>query len=137
MRHHVSAYLDYVITFLLLLVAGFTPLLFINQMTEFYEMPKLVFLVVTTTLLIGLWIFSWIMKGKIVLTRTPLDIPLFILLVVLSISTFLSISHSIAIYGNFPRVNGSLVSWIVYILLYYVTVSHLRDLAKVKLFLNV
>jgi O-antigen ligase/tetratricopeptide (TPR) repeat protein len=137
MRHQVAAYLDYAITFLLFLVAGLTPLIFFNQTTEFYEMPKMVFLIVTTVILIGLWIFSWIVKGKIILTRTPLDVPLLILLVVILISTFFSASHSIAVYGNFPRVNGSAVSWVVYILLYFVTVSHLKDLAKIKMFLNV
>src|SRR5260221_4994903 len=137
MRHQVSAYLDYVITFILFLVAGITPLLFLNQTTEFYEMPKLVFLIIATVLLLGLWIFSWIVKGKIVLTRTPLDVPLIILLVVILISTFFSVSHSVAIYGNFPRVNGSAVSWVVYILLYFITVSNLKDLTKIKMFLNV
>ncbi len=137
MKHQVAAYLDYVIAFILFLVAGLTPLLFFNQTTEFYEMPKMVFLIVATVLLIGLWIFSWIVKGKIVFTRTPLDVPLLILLVVILISTFFSVSHSTAIYGNFPRVNGSAVSWVVYILLYFVTVSHLKDLAKIKMFLNV
>ena len=137
MRHQVAAYLDYVITFLLFVVAGLTPLLFFNQMTEFYEMPKLVFLIVTTLILIGLWIFSWIVKGKIIITRTPLDVPLLILLVVILISTFFSVSHPIALYGNFPRVNGSAVSWATYILLYFVTVSHLKDLTKIRMFLNV
>jgi tetratricopeptide (TPR) repeat protein/O-antigen ligase len=137
MRHQLAAYLDYVITFILFIVAGLTPLIFFNQMTEFYEMPKLVFLIVTTIILIGLWIFSWIVKGKIVFTRTPLDVPLLILLVVILISTFFSSSHPIALYGNFPRVNGSAVSWVVYILLYFVTVSHLKDLTKIRMFLNV
>jgi len=137
MRHHISAYLDYAITFILFLVAGLTPLLFLNQTTEFYETPKLIFLVVATTLLVGLWIFSWVVKGKIVFTRTPLDIPLLIFLVVVLISTYLSGSRYEALYGNLPRVHGSAVSWVVYILLYFVTVSHLRDLTKIKMFLNV
>lgn len=137
MRNHLSAYLDYAITFLLFFVAGLTPLLFLNQTTEFYETPKLLFLVVATILLLGLWIFSWIIKGKVVITRTPLDWPLLILLLVVLISTYLSISRFAAIYGNFPRVHGSAVSWVVYILLYFITVSHLKDLAKIKVFLNV
>jgi len=137
MRHHLSAYLDYATTFLLFLVAGITPLLFLNQTTEFYETPKLIFLVVATILLLGLWMFSWIVKGKVVLTRTPLDIPLLIFLVVILISTYFSVTRYEAIFGNFPRVQGSAVSWIVYILLYFVTVSHLKDLTKIKMFLNV
>src|SRR5258708_32743417 len=137
MRNHISVYLDYAITFLLFVVVGLTPLLFLNQTTEFYEMPKLIFLVVSTVLLLGLWSFSWIVKGKVVLTRTPLDAPLLTLLVVILISTFFSVTRYEAIYGNFPRVHGSAVSWVVYILLYFVTVSHLKDIAKIRMFLNV
>lgn len=137
MRNHLSAYLDHVISFLLYVVVFVTPLLFLNQMTEFYEMPKLVFLIVTTVLLLGLWIFSWIVKGKIVLTRTPLDVPLLAILIVVLISTYLSPTRYESIFGNFPRVDGSAVSWVVYILLYFITVSHLRDLGKIRVFLNV
>lgn len=132
MRQQLSAFLDSAITFLLLLVAGVTPLLFLNLTTEFYEMPKLAFLVVTTVLLMGLWIFSWIMRGKIAVTRTPLDIPLLILLAVILLSTFFSTSRITSIYGNFPSVHGSAVSWVTYILLYFVTVSHLKTLTKIK-----
>lgn len=137
MRHTIATYLDNAIAFLLLVVAGVTPLLFLGQMTEFYEMPKLVFLVVATILLLGLWIFSWIIKGKVSINRTPLDFPLLLLLVAVAASTYFSVSKPIAIFGNFPKVHGSAVSWITYILLYFVTVSNLRSLGKVKNFLYV
>lgn len=142
MRHKLTGILDYVITGLLLVVAGVMPLLFLNQTTEFYEMPKLIFLVFSVALLLGLWIFSWILKGKVIITRTPLDIPLLILLVVVIASTYFSISGSnpsgyAALYGNFPRVHGSAVAWVTYILLYFVTVSHLRNLGQIKTFLYV
>src|SRR2546423_1211646 len=101
MRQQLTTYLDNAITLLLLVVAGLTPLLFVNQTTEFYEMPKLVFLVVTTVVLLGLWIFSWILKGKVVITRTPLDVPLLLLLSAVLVSTYFSASRYEAIYGNF------------------------------------
>ena len=137
MRHKLAAYLDNVITVLLFLVAGATPLLFLNQMTEFYEMPKLVMLVVATLVLLGVWIFSWIVKGKIIITRTPLDIPLLLLMVVILASTYFSATREAAIYGNFPKVHGSAVAWVTYILLYFVTVSHLKTLGRIKSFLYV
>lgn len=137
MRQQLSAYVDHAITLLLLIVAGLTPLLFLNQTTEFYEIPKLVFLIVSTVILLGLWIFSWILKGKIIITRTPLDIPLVILLVVVLISTYFSDTRFAAIYGNFPRVHGSAVAWITYILLYFVTVSHLNQVKKIRTLLYV
>lgn len=137
MKQQISTYLDHAITFLLLAVVGITPLLFLNLTTEFYEIPKLAFLVPATLLLLGLWIFSWVLKGKIVITRTPLDIPLLILLAVVVISTALTDIKDAAIYGNLPKVHGSAVSWITYILLYFVTVSHLKSFAKIKNFLYV
>jgi tetratricopeptide (TPR) repeat protein len=137
MKNQFSAYLDHAITFLLLIVVGFTPLLFLSQTTEFYEIPKLIFLLVSTIVLIGLWIFSSIIKGKVVITRTPLDIPLLILLAVVLISTYFTDAKTAAIYGNFPRVHGSAVSWVVYILLYFVTVSNLRRLTQIKTFVYV
>jgi tetratricopeptide (TPR) repeat protein len=137
MKRQIVSYLDNAITLILLIVAGLTPLLFVNQMTEFYEMPKLVLLIVATVILYLLWIFSWIVKGKIVLTRTPLDIPLLLLLVVILLSTYFSVSRYSAIFGNFPTVHGSAVSWVTYILLYFVTVANLRNLAQIKNFIYV
>lgn len=132
MRDQIISYLDNATTFLLLAIAGLTPLLFFNQTTEFFEMPKLIFLLVATTVALGLWIFSWIMKGKISISRTPLDVSLLVLLVTVLASTYFSVTKSSAIYGNFPRVHGSAAAWIVYILLYFVTVSHLRSLKNIR-----
>ena len=72
-----------------------------------------------------------------VISRTPLDIPLLVLLGVIVISTFFSVTRDSAIYGNLPRVHGSAVSWITYIVLYFVTVSNLRSITKVRTFLYV
>ncbi|HVZ11941.1 MAG TPA: O-antigen ligase family protein [Patescibacteria group bacterium] len=137
MREKLSTYVDGLIGIILLFVAGITPLLFFNQTTEFYEMPKLILLVVATILLLGLWIFSWILKGKIVITRTPLDVPLLALLVVVIASAYFSATRNSAIYGNFPRVHGSAISWVTYILLYFVTVSNLKSVTAIKNFLYV
>jgi O-antigen ligase len=137
MKNQLAAYVDNTITLLLLATAGITPLLFLNQTTEFYEIPKLIFLITITAIIILLWTFSWVIKGKVVITRTPLDIPLLILLVVVIISTYFSGSKYPAIYGNFPKVHGSAVAWVTYILLYFVTVSHLKNLIQVRSFLYV
>lgn len=132
MRHQIAANLDRAITTLLLVVVGLTPILFLNFTTEFYETPKLIFLLVSTMVLILLWSISWIVKGKVSLTRTPLDIPLIILLVIVLISTFFSGSRYVSIFGNLPRVHGSAIAWVTYILFYFVAVSHLRTPSHVR-----
>ena len=137
MRKHLTAYIDNAISLLLLIVAGLTPLLFFNQTTEFFEMPKLAFLIVMTLLLYGLWIFSCILKGKVAITRTPLDIPFLVLLGVILLSTYFSASRYASIYGDFPKVQGSAVSWVTYILLYFVTISNLKTVTQVRTLLYV
>jgi tetratricopeptide (TPR) repeat protein len=135
MKNRIIAFIDKINTAILLIVAGVTPLLFLNKTTEFYEMPKLVFLISATTLLMGLTIFSWILKGKVVINRTPLDVPLLTILAVVLASTFFSTTRYQAIYGDFPNIHGSAVSWVLYILLYFVTVSGLKDMSRIKSFL--
>lgn len=137
MKQKISGYLDGAISLLLFAVAGLTPLIVFNQTTEFYEIPKLVFLISLTIVLLGLWIFSWIVKGKIVITRTPLDIPLLLLLASVIVSSFFSISKFSSIYGNFPNVHGSAVAWTAYILLYFIAASHLKSLSQIRNFLYV
>lgn len=132
MKGQLGVIIDNAISFLLLAIVGVTPLLFLNQTTEFFEMPKLIFLVVSTVVLLGLWIFSWIVKGKVQITRTPLDIPMLILLGIVIASTYFSASRFQSIYGNFPRVHGSAVAWVTYIIFYFVAVSNLKNFTKLK-----
>ena len=132
MRDKLNLFLNNAITFILLLVAGFTPLLFLNQTTEFFEIPKLVFLTFSTVLLLGLWIMSWIVRGKISISRTPLDFAMVLLLIAIIISAIVSPTRLVSIYGNFPRVHGSAVSWAIYIILFFITVSHLRSTKSIK-----
>lgn len=137
MRERIYHYLDNSITAVLLVIAGVTPLLVFNQTTEFYEIPKLIFLTFAVTVLLGLWVFSWILKGKISISRTPLDLALIFLLVAVIASVFFSPTRLISIYGNLPRVHASAVAWVMYILLYFLAVSHLKKFKNIKLLLYV
>lgn len=137
MRNQLYNYINTLITVILVFVAALTPLIFLNLTTDFYDMPKLILLVVSTVILLGLWIGSWIVRGKIDITKTPLDIPLLFLLITILVSTFFSTSKYSSIYGVFPEVHGSAVSWVTYIILYFITASHLRRTGHIKIFLQV
>lgn len=132
MSDKISQYLENTIHLILLTVAFFVPIVFINLTTDFYEFPKLAFLTVATLIMLGLWIFSWIAKNKIVIFRTPLDIPLLVLLFTVIASTLLSPSRFPSIFGSFPRIHGSAISWVVYILLYFITASNLNTASRIK-----
>lgn len=132
MRHNLSALINKAIFSILVIVAVLTPLIFTSFTTEFFETPKLIVLSVAVLVLFILWSFSWVTAGKVIITRTPLDLPLLLLLIIVLISTFLSQSQYISIFGNFPRIHGSAISWVLYILLYFVAVSNIRSVTQAR-----
>lgn len=135
MRDQLYNFLTGLIAVLLVVLAGVTPLLFWSITTDFYDMPKLALLVTSVIILLGLWVVSWVVRGRIEITKTPLDIPLIAFLIVVLVSTFFSTSKYSSIYGVFPEVHGSAVSWVTYILLYFIAVSNLRTVKRVKMLL--
>ncbi|MBN1168906.1 O-antigen ligase family protein [Candidatus Woesebacteria bacterium] len=137
MKSKITEYIDSLIFLLLLLSAFVTPLIFLGLTSDYYEMPKLIFLVSITLILYILWTTSWFLKGKISIKRTPLDIPLLTVLVVVLVSTFSGSSKYISIYGALPEVHGSAISWVTYILLYFVASSNIKDNNYGKIFLQV
>lgn len=132
MRAQLTVLVNTLITFLLILVVAAIPLVFTPLTTEFFEMPKLAFLTASTLLLLLLWSFSWILEGKVIFSRSPLDISLFLLLIIIIASTIFSSSREVSIYGNFPRLHGSAISFVIYILLFFVATSHLKNTLQIK-----
>lgn len=131
-RAQLSAYINSAIYLVILAVGVITPLLFLNFTTEFFEMPKMIFLVSSVLLLVFLWSLSWVISGRVLITRTPLDLALLLFLIVLLASTFFSQTRYIAILGNFPRLHGSAVSWVSYILLFFIVASNIKSYIQVK-----
>ncbi len=137
MREQFAALVNNLITLLLMVTTLLTPLIFAPFFTEFFEIPKTVFLVTLVTSLLVLWAFLWVLNGKVLITRTSLDLHLLILLAVVLISTYLSETRYAAIFGSLPRVHGSAVTWISLIVLYFIATSHIRTKSQVKaLFLS-
>lgn len=106
--------------------------LFTNLFTESYDFPKLLILLIFTLVLLIVLALRFIVSGKVVLTRTPLDIPLLLLLAVGVVSTFLSPAPYVSLLGNQLRVHGSLISLITYVLFYFVLVNNLKDSKEIR-----
>lgn len=133
MRQNLSAIINRIIFGILVFVTALAPLLFTTLTTEFFEIPKIILLSGAILLLLILWSFSWVLSGKVVITRTPLDLPLLLLLITVLISTSLSDSRYVSIFGNFPRIHGSAISWVLYILLYFIAVSNIRGVFQTRI----
>lgn len=115
------------LTFQLVTLVGVfaAPLLFWHLTTDYYEPPKLLLTLAVAGLLLVLWLGKCIANGRLIFSRTPLDLPFLLIIIVAAISTFFAVSRSVAIFGNFPRLYGSLISLVTIILFYFTLVSNL------------
>ena len=132
MKTEITNQLNKLTTIIFLLVAGLIPLFLGTFTTDFYETPKLIFLLVAVTLLLILKTVSWVLSGKVVLTRTPIDVPLLLFIAVVLISAFVSPLRYISFLGSLPKVHGSASTWVLYVLFYFLATSHLKTVGQVK-----
>src|ERR1035437_5909526 len=88
--------------------------LFTNLTTEFYDSAKFLVLLIVTGIMLILIVTRFTLHNKVVIVRTPLDVPLLLLLTVAIVSTALSPAPYLSLLGNQLKINGSLVSLIVY-----------------------
>ena len=132
MRQSLPAQVNKVINTLILLTAVLTPLIFTPFTSEYFETAKFVLLISVVLLSLLLWSFNWVLEGRITFTKTPFDLPLLALLLVVLLSTLFSETKYVAIFGNFPRIQGSATAWISYILFFFVAVSHIKTPRQVR-----
>src|SRR5690242_9795599 len=114
MRSRVAEELSRLTTVIFLVVAFTLPVFFSTLTPDYFETPKIIFLLVATTLLVVLKGASWVLSGKVLLTRTPIDIPLLLFLAAVLVSAYLSPLRYIAFVGSLPKIHGSASSWIMY-----------------------
>ncbi len=123
-------------TFVIFILAALLPIFFTPYSTEFYDTGKFLLLGVAVLIMIFFWGIKLITDSKISIVKTPLDILLLIYLIIAVTSTILSPTPSISLYGALPRVAGSLLFEIALVLLYFMTVSNIRNIKQVALVAN-
>lgn len=133
----ISTYSGLVFKVGLVLVVLSTFFLFTNFTSELYDTPKFLVLLAFTAVLLIFLTLRFTIIGKVTLVRTPLDIPLLLLLVVGVVSTILSPSPYVGLLGDQLKIHGSLVSLVVLVLFYFVLINNLRHAKETNWLLNV
>lgn len=100
------------------------PLIFWIPNSEVFELPKMYFVYAATALIAGLWTARMIVRREILISKTPLDIPILLFLLSQIASTIYSIDPHVSWFGWYGRFNGGLLSTISYTVLYYAFVSN-------------
>lgn len=131
MKDNLLPFINSSVKFGLIAITFLIPIFFLSTFIDFFEFPKQLLLVLGTAILVILWLTKFILEKEVRITKTPLDLPIFILLIIYAVSTYFSTSPYTSIVGFFSRLHLSLVSFICYTLLYYIAASNLKNVKEV------
>src|SRR4030042_250949 len=127
MRENIAVISNKIIQFGLVLLAFLIPIFFLNTTSEFYNFNKTVLLVVGAFFLFFVWGVKMVAEQRVRITRTPLDIPLLIFLLIYILASIFSLDQFVSIFGWHPTFFSSLPSIAAMIILYFLASSHLNS----------
>lgn len=126
MKENVIKFTYHVIFLLTLLVTAFCILFFLPLTAEFFEFNKFTFLLFATIISSLLWAFRMILQKKFSFTKSPINTPLLLLLIVFFIAAISAIDQRIAVWGIPQKPWPSFVSLLTLAVFYFVAASNIR-----------
>jgi len=115
---------------LYLLLFFLTPLVFTTFNSELFEVPKMYLVYFFTVMILFFHVINYF-KGQVSLfSKTPLNLPLLLFLLIQVISTIFSVDIHTSFFGYYSRLNGGLLSLLAFSLLFFILVNYLDDKFK-------
>jgi tetratricopeptide (TPR) repeat protein len=111
---------------LIYIVALFLPLVFTPLTTEYYETTKLILVGSAALIMFLTWGLRLITENRLNLVKTPLDLLMILYLIIAIVSTILSSTPFTSLFGILPRIQGSLLSQVGLVLLYFMLVANIK-----------
>ena len=107
-----------------------TPLILTPWNYELFEFNKMLAVYALTIIIAGAWIIECLRRRRLLITRTPFDIPLLLFLLSQILSTVFSIDRHTSIWGYYSRFHGGLLSTLSYLVLYFAYAQFMRGKTK-------
>lgn len=112
------------------------PLFFWFSTSELFEFNKMVMTYALAAIILAAWGAKMIAAKKLVLRRTPLDIPIIAFVISQLLATAFSIHPYTSFLGYYSRFHGGLLSTLTYTLLFYAFVTNVNKKELASLFLT-
>lgn len=118
------------ISFSFLLLLFITPLIFTFFNSELFELPKMYFVYLMTIIIVTLHLINWSLGNTTLYKKTFLNIPVLLFLISQTISTFISIDPHTSFFGYYSRLNGGLLCFFTFSILYFILPNYLNPKFK-------
>jgi len=121
-----ARYIDFLLKAIIYITVFALPLVFSPGTFDAISLPKQSFLAIMVLLGLILWLLKMLVSKDFNLHRTPLDIPILIFGAIYLIATLVSVSPATSVLGFYGRLDGSFLSVLYLIILYYLIVNNLN-----------
>ena len=124
--------LDKIIGGIIFLIFFLSPLFFSGFVAQGIGFEKMTLFFFLVLLGVVAWVTKGVIQGELNLKRTPFDLPILGLLVVYTISTFMSVSTKDSLIGSYGNSSKGLIAIIVFVLFYYLLINNINQ-KRIKL----
>lgn len=125
MKNDLLTLLDKSLSFSFYSIFFLVPIVVFPNNFELFEFNKMWTVFGFGLLVLFFWVSKMILTGKLLIRRTPLDLPILLFLASQIVSTIFSIDPHVSFWGYYSRFNGGLLSIVTYIFLYYAFVTNM------------
>lgn len=119
--------------FLILFFA--TPLIFSPYNSESFEIPKMYFVYLMTILIVFVHSLNYLKRQTSLYLNHPLNFPFILFLTSQVLATFFSIDRYTSFFGYYSRLNGGLLSLLVFSTLFFILPNYLDTKFIKKIFI--
>ncbi len=123
--------------FFLYVTVALVPLVFFTATTESLELPKYIFFYAGTCAALVCFLAHLMILKQLPLRRTPLDLPLILLWLVMLVGSCLSLTQYESFFGDFTLLRQSFVTVSVGIVFYWLLVQYLTDSDRIYRLLKI
>ncbi|MFA6551706.1 MAG: hypothetical protein WCV41_04235, partial [Patescibacteria group bacterium] len=116
---------DAVITLSIALTFFALPLFFTGLVSQGIVFEKVVLFYLLALLGFVAWITKGVAEGELKIIRTPLDLPIFILGIILLISSIFSVDKLASFIGSYGSTTKSFIAFTVYAAFFYLVVNNI------------
>ncbi|HDZ54791.1 MAG TPA: hypothetical protein ENI19_02570 [Candidatus Nealsonbacteria bacterium] len=127
MREQLINIFSKIIEWGLILLVFLLPLFFLPITTEAFEFPKQLLLIFFVSVLTIIWAIKMILERSVKILHSPLTIPILAFFGFFFLSTVFSVHRFASIFGSYPRFNDGLVSLFIYLLVFFLVASNIKE----------
>lgn len=126
-KFNLQTYTNTLLNVLPIFLAFLMPIFFLPITLEFFEFNKLTLLVVSTILMLLVWIAKMLINREVSIVKSTLDAPILALVGVYILATIFSIDKVSSLFGSQGRWFPSLFGIVTLVAFYYVVSSNVKN----------